>query len=162
MDYEQGFRDRTNKHIALVNKYANKLGLKYPNHDKDKLDTLYKGYINLFKSQSELLTEEEEKLVDAFTYIHVVTNEHHPEYWTDDVLIGFTRKNPIPNGPIDVSKMPFQYIAEMCCDWCAVSEEMGNTPFEWFDKINQKRWKFSENQQEQIIKLLEALWEEKS
>ena len=53
--------------------------------------------------------------------------------------------------------MPMEYLAEMCCDWCAVGREQGNTAKEWFGKVNGKRFIFTKQQQEFIVNLLNAI-----
>ena len=151
------FTKRTKNHIKLVNKYAHKVGLQFPNHDGDKLTLLSNGY-KYYSKPKEERTEEEQKALDDATLIHITTNPHHPESWTNDDLSGFTRKNFTPNGPIDATSMMEPYISELCADWCAVSEEMGNTPFEWFEKVNGKRWLFSEEQQKLILETLHKMW----
>lgn len=156
--YLQKFIDRTKKHIELVNKYARRIGKHYPNHDSDKLGELLNGYSLMNK---ENITDEEQKLIDEATYKHITNNAHHCECWCDPKEIeGFTRKNPTPNGCLDCSKMPNYALEEMCCDWCAMSEEFGNTPFEWYEKNKDVRWHFNNEQNKFILNTLLKLWDE--
>ena len=98
-------------------------------------------------------------MLDIATYIHLTQAPHHPEYWTDTDLSGFTRQNCNPNGIIDARDMPEESLEEMCADWCACSEEFGtNTPFEWYKQVNGVRWLFSPEQQSYIIKTLKDMW----
>lgn len=154
---EEIFLNRTKYHIALVNKYAKLIGKSYPNHDSDKLDNLLYGYKYYSKPHKERTTEEQKSLDDA-TLIHILTQEHHPEHWTNDNLDGFTRKDYTPNGPIDSTNMPLEAITEMICDWFAVSEEKGtNTAREWFNMVNRTRWKFSLDQEKFILNLISKI-----
>ena len=99
-------------------------------------------------------------MLDIATYIHITQAPHHPEYWTDTDLSGFTRQNPNPNGIIDARDMPVEYLEEMCADWCSCSEEFGtNTPFEWYQQVNGVRWLFSPEQQSFILETLRKMWE---
>lgn len=156
-DYVSKFINRTKKHIERVNKYAKKINKTYPNHDADKLDEnkLLYMYSLMFKPD---ITVEERNILDRGTFIHVITNDHHPEYWTTTDLRGFTRKNFCPNGIVDATKMPNECIEQMICDWCAMSEEFGNTPLEWANKVVNIRWKFTPQQINLIYSLIETLW----
>ena len=118
----------------------------------------------------EGLPEDEAKVYNAATVKHILNNPHHPEYFanrTDRKRIEtqFTRDNP-PMA-IDCTKMTDEAILEMCCDWCAMSEEFGNTPWEWFDKTvaltswydaTRYRWVFNDHQYDLIVSTLERLW----
>ena len=158
-DYISEFKERTEQHIQRVNKYAHMLGENYPHHDEDKFGKLLDGYSLMHKKDCN---EEEQNRIDEATYLHVISNEHHPEYWCDPESVkGFTRKNPNPHGVFDCSKMPNSALKEMCCDWCAMSEEFGNSPFEWFKKVKDKRWHFEKKQCEFILDILSKLWENK-
>jgi hypothetical protein len=157
-ELKEKFIERTNRHIALVNKYAAKLGLSYPNHDASKLSVLLDGYA-FFSKQEEERTEEENMILDIATYIHVTQAPHHPEYWTSTDLSGFTRKNFTPNGIVDATEMPDDALLELCMDWASMSEEFGNSPFEWFNKVNGTRWLFTSEQQKFILDTLEKIWE---
>lgn len=151
------FIEATKQHIALVNKYASKLGKNFPDHDQSKLNDLLDGYCYIIKPVEER-TKTENAALDLVTLIHITNSPHHPEYWTDTNLSGFTRKNPNPNGPIDATEMPDEYLIEMLCDWCSRSYECHNTPQSWFIKNNGKRWIFSNKQQHLIKDVLRTIW----
>lgn len=150
------FIDRTIYHINLVNKYANKLGLSFLEHDCSKLTMLLPAYMYFSKPNR---TFAEDKILDIATFIHVTQASHHPEYWSSTSLEGFTRKNPTPNGPLDVYEMPEECLIEMTCDWCAVSEEKGNTPYEWLEKVDGKRWNFTMEQHDFLTDIMDQIWE---
>ena len=157
-DYQKKFDERTQAHIDRVNKYAKKIDREYPNHDSDKFNELYDGYSLMSKDN---VSEEEQALIDDATFKHVRDNEHHCEHWVDEKDIeGFSRNNPTPHGCLDCSKMPESALEEMCCDWCAMSEEFNNTPFEWYEKNKDTRWHFSEEQDKFILDTLHKLWDE--
>ena len=156
-DYIDAFEKRTKEHIARVNKYAAKIDKCYPSHDIDKLCELKHGYATMFK---EPLVKSDKKELDEVTVFHIRFNPHHPEYWTKTSLHGWKRDNVTPNGVIDATAMPEFAIDEMLADWCAMSEEFGNTPFEWFDKVNGTRWKFSRAQINYIQNRLKEMWDE--
>lgn len=153
------FVKRTKYHIGLVNKYGAKIGREFPDHDNSKLNELKDGYCFIAKPREEL-SKVEGEILDLSTLIHITNSPHHPEYWTDTELSGFTRKNFTPNGIIDATQMPREFLEELCADWCACSYEFKtNTPFEWFDKVNGKRWKFSYEQQSFILDTLNKMWD---
>ena len=152
-ELKQIFIERTKEHIRLVNKYAEKIGLQFPQHDSSKLNLLLNGYCYFCKPKEER-TPEENDLLDRVTLIHIKNSPHHPEYWSDTDISGWTRSNFTPNGPIDCTQMPMENILEMVCDWCATGEEKGNSGIDWFNKVNGVRWIFSEEQQELIRKIL--------
>ena len=107
----------------------------------------------------EDITKEEQALIDDATFKHVINNEHHCEHWVDPKDVeGFSRDNPTPHGCLDCSKMPESALEEMCCDWCAMSEEFNNTPFEWYKKNKDTRWHFNEEQDKFILDTLHKLW----
>ena len=159
-DYQKKFDERTHAHIDRVNKYAKKIGKAYPHHDEDKFNELYDGY-SLMSKNKEDITKEEQAMIDDATFKHVINNEHHCEHWVDPKDIeGFSRDNPTPHGCLDCSKMPESALEEMCCDWCAMSEEFNNTPFEWYEKNKDTRWHFNEEQDKFILDTLHKLWDE--
>ena len=160
-EYKKQFIERTKKHIELVNKFGAKIGKQYPHHDDSKLnpEKLLDAYY-LFSVPEEERTREENDALDFATLIHITTASHHPEYWTPTNLSGFTRKNFAPNGPVDATEMPEEAMEEMCADFCAMSVEHDNTPFEWFDRVNGSRWIFSDEQQKFIKDTLNELWDE--
>ena len=156
-EYQKKFDERTRAHIERVNKYAKKIDREYPNHDSDKFNELYDGYSLMSKDN---VTKEEQALIDDATFKHVRDNEHHCEHWVDEKDIeGFSRNNPTPHGCLDCSKMPESALEEMCCDWCAMSEEFNNTPFEWYEKNKDTRWHFNEKQDKFILDTLHKLWD---
>ena len=175
-DYKEKFIERTKKHIDLVNKYANKIGHIYLHHDYDKISQLLDAYSLSFKYGGFDLDEERKQMTDEeltrynnATIKHIISNPHHPEYFLnradkERVINNFTRDNPPMD--IDCSRMSSGGIEEMCCDWCAMSEEFGNTPFEWMEKNvgligvdSNKRWLFRNTQIRLITLLLERLWD---
>ena len=154
MGYREDYKERLLNHIRLVNKYASKLGLSYPYHDNGKLDLLFEPYALWSKPNK---TDEEQSILDQATLIHIKNTPHHPEYWTDTDLTGFTRRNYAPNGIIDASDMPEEYIIEFCCDCSATGEEMGNLASDWLQQRIGTRWYFTPDQQDLIFGTLSIL-----
>ena len=108
---------------------------------------------------SEERTAAQKAVLNAATLRHILENPHHPEYWTNTRMDGFTRENYTPNGAVDATSMPEIAIIEMVADWCAVSLQKGtNTPFQWFEKVNGSRWIFSDAQQTLIKDLISKMW----
>lgn len=173
---------RTNMHIKLVQKWAqvivdqywgestkniveeflNKLLLnKVKDHDKSKLEdeSEIKPYVFIswmYKMKDQGIDYKIPDDVDdtAATTHHVLSNDHHPEYWSDNF-------NPInrvdrdkPKELIDATNMTDTAIVHMCCDWMAMSEEKGTDPMEWADKNINVRWKFDEDQVDLIKDIL--------
>lgn len=155
-ELEEKFIKRTKEHIARVNKYAKKLGKSYPDHDASKLTTLLDVY-KYFSKPREELTKEEDEALNLATLIHIKTTPHHPEYWTNTDLSGFTRINFTPNGIIDATQMPEEYLLEMICDWMSVSDEYGTDIYDWYNKVNNIRWLFTIEQQQFIIETINKL-----
>lgn len=175
------FHTRTKKHIELVDKYYNKfydkLGEKpakniLGTHDASKFkEPEYYPYIFLTWNYHSkdlgvpfVLSAEMKQLTNEATEHHVRNNMHHPEYWSNrkDALIPRSDRdkfNPSEIPTIMVPNMPAQAIIEMCADWCAMSEEKGNTPFEWADKTVGKRWEFGPEKDKLIYSILNEMWE---
>ena len=159
-EMREHFESRTKKHIERVNYFAKKLSLSFPQHDADKflpenIDIQTKfSWSNLINKP--LSYKDTEKL-DEITKKHIITQQHHPEYWVDDksVLEGFTRH--IPTMELDCSKMSNIAIYEMCCDWCAMAKEFHNSPITWANKTVNKRWLFTDEQVTLIYDTLKFL-----
>ena len=157
--YKQEFLKRVQKHINSVNQFAQKLGLSYPQHDNDKLSSplLDVYYLDKKSDYVDLTDEEEEKLLQAGMN-HRLNNPHHPEYWDKGNIESMTGLRGNPTKLFNVENMPQEALEEMCCDWCAMSKEFGNTPFEWYNHIKGKRYNFTPKQEQFILKTLKKLW----
>jgi len=179
------FLKRMHLHIGLVQKAAAKIAEAYPeefsdlvkqtaDHDASKLkDPELTPYVaitwrhKLEKEDGEfdpikgkgyqMPGHLEKKEEDEATLHHIKNNTHHPEFWLDDKAktdVGTNRDDSIRC--VDASKMPNIDVAEMIADWAAMGEELGNSPREWFDKVKDVRWHFSEHQEELIDRLLKV------
>lgn len=143
MDY---FEKRTKKHVDCLNKYAQKVGYTFPNHDKDKFEKdLYEPYVLMtwctFRKQA-IPTEDLPKVKYVMAK-HYSNNKHHPEHWEN------------------IEDMDTESLVEMCADWCAMSEEFKNDPFDWADNTVDSRFLFNETQTYFIYKTLERMWGKK-
>lgn len=155
--YEEKYIRRLFRHKALVYYFGRKLGKYYFLHDNDKLSSDF--FHRYALTMKEHRTPSEQKLLDTATLIHITNTPHHPEAWTKTNLTGFTRSNFTPNGIIDARSMPLEFLKEMCCDWCAVSYERGNTPQEWVKQVVNIRWKFNNGQVKVINETIDMLWD---
>jgi len=181
-DYEEmkdWFEKRTNKHIKLVQKYCKKLAdldSDYEDligrgevHDDSKFDnpeldpyihTTWKYKCKDDGVEFECPKEMEDKMTEA-TEHHILNNRHHPEFHcgqTENLINTDDRDKP-PEEMIDATKMEDLDIAEMCCDWCSVSDERGSSPKTWADNNVNVRWKFTDDQKDLIYNLIDKLWE---
>lgn len=112
-------------------------------------------------------------LMNKATEHHIINSYHHPEYWTDKKTNLINKKDRDSNNitidsktgktfytkTIDATKMNKLAIYEMCADWCAMSEERSNTPFEWAEKVINKRWYFNKDQINLIYNTLNKIWQ---
>ena len=173
------FKKRTEKHISLVEKYCNKaiefnsefseLKDRIKTHDQTKFkEPELDPYVYItwkYKCEDDGKDFEEcnppenmEDLMHEATLHHIKNNRHHPEYHSNKVSLNKDNRDEIPDEMVDASKMTNLDIAEMVCDWCAVSEERGNTPKSWADKNVNKRWKFTDDQKDLIYEIIKEIW----
>jgi len=176
------YMKRTKKHIALVQKYGKKIYESNPKrfkdlpkqlevHDQSKFEKPEKEpYIHLtwkYKMKDDgkeyAISKELQKKIEDATLHHIVTNSHHPEYHSIDKtnLVNKKDRDGIPNKIVDATKMREIDLAEMCADFCGMSEEKGNSPKEWLNKTINKRWKFTDKQVKLIYDLVKIAWEKK-
>lgn len=156
-ELSQKYIDYLVNHINDVNYFALKIGKNYPDHDKSKLTMFFPAYRYTLKPKSER-TKEEQEALDMVTYLHVTNASHHPEFWCDKAMLkGFTRANFTPQGCLDCTEMEEEAINQMVCDWASVGKRKGNSAFEWFERVNGKRWKFNMEQQKYICLLIDKV-----
>lgn len=172
------FLKRTRRHIALTQKYCARLEAAFPElagleeravrHDASKFaEPELTPYIWLTwrykcKDDGTTLTLPpgmEERIVQA-TEHHILGNAHHPEaHGTQrENLINTQDRDKPPAQMIDATGMGLLDLAEMCADWCAMSEERGNTPRAWADQNVNVRWRFAPGQVRQIDRMIDAAW----
>jgi len=177
------FQERTQKHISFVEKYCKKAA-KYndefnalldciKNHDQTKFkEPELEPYVYItwkYKCQDDGMKFEDcnppenmDALMNKATVHHIKNNRHHPEFHDDDFTeekFNKDNRDGIPDEIVNGTKMNRVDIAEMVCDWCAVSEEKGNTPKKWADQNVNKRWKFTDDQKDLIYELIDVFWE---
>lgn len=174
------FDKRTNNHISLVQKFCKKIAEydeeKYGEliergevHDQSKFkDPEMDPYIYTswqYKCKDDGVDWEPPEGMDdkmnKATEHHVKNNRHHPEFHCEkevDLINREDRDKP-PEELIDATKMEDLDVAEMCCDWMAMSDEKGGTPKSWADKNVNVRWKFTQDQEDLIYELIDAVWE---
>lgn len=157
------YHERTTKHINTVGENIEKLYEKNPDleglleraekHDQSKWgENELIPYIVLTWSykckddgvEYDIPDDVQEEIDQAIEH-HLTTNKHHPEYWDNDREV------------CDASKMDIISLAEMVCDWHAMSIERGGSTKEWADKTVNKRWEFTDGQVNDIYKFIEDL-----
>jgi len=173
-DMEEFFNKRTNYHIGLVTKYANKIADLYPefdelrdivkSHDESKFEEPeYTPYIHItwsYHDDNYIIPPDIKPLTTQATEHHVKHNKHHPEYWSPQEGVINPEDRDAPRELIFAQDMPLIYIAEMVADWCAVSEERGTHPKDWADMNIGTRWDFTKDQSGLIYKLINSVFEE--
>lgn len=173
------FFERTENHIDLVRKYCKKVyeldddrfeGIidRGESHDELKYqDPELEPYIYLtwrYKCKDDGVDFEmpdgmEERIEEA-TEHHVRNHRHHPEFHTDqENVINKKDRDKPPKDIVDATEMSNLDVAEMVCDWCAMSEERGGTPKKWADDNVNIRWKFTDKQKDIIYDLIDKIWE---
>ena len=81
-----------------------------------------------FMAPGTSTTEETAKLkMKMAVNHHRKINPHHPEYWGN------------------IKNMPGVFVAEMCADWKARSEEFGSSLKDYIDEYATKRWEFTKD-----------------
>ena len=178
------FDKRTKKHIDLVKKYCKKIheynsekfnGIieRGEEHDKSKYEKpeldpyIYITWDYHCKDTGKEfnISDEIKNKMNEATEHHVKANPHHPEYHLkskDVSTINREDRDKIPDKIIDATGMDALDIGEMIADWCAMSEEKGNSPHEWARKNVGKRWRFTNNQEKMIYDLLDNIWGKES
>jgi len=170
---------RTENHITLVKKYADlifkldparfrQLSIRVLSHDATKFEEPeYEPYIWLtwrYKCKDDGVKFEcpEGIRIEEAMLHHVRSNRHHPELHDDttpeDEMINSKDRDANPDHIVDGTDMDDVDIAEMVSDWCAMSEERGNSPRDWADKTVNKWWKFDKKQKQLIYELIDAVW----
>jgi hypothetical protein len=169
------FNERTERHIARVQKYAKKIADIFPNlsdviiqaknHDTSKYEEPeYTPYVHLtwrYKCRDEGGDYEIPVDHHEATLHHIKNNRHHPEFHdpgVNDKSLNRENRDSIPDRATDGTKMTYIDIAEMVADWMAMSEEKGGNPKDWADSNVNKRWLFSENQVKAIYKIIDKVW----
>ena len=158
------FIDRTAKHISLVEKYAKLIGKKHPDindellrnvidHDSSKYcsDEELIPYIFLtdfhrYKGDKDKMDDELKELTDKACLHHLEVNPHHPEYFKPEDYERGEKFTPDGMGKID--------IAEMCADWLAMGEELGNSAIDWYDSVKETKYDFTDEQDKLIKEML--------
>ena len=147
-DKIEWFNERTQAHIDKTRDYCNKINSYDPvrfkgiiergeTHDASKLEeperTPYIYITDKYKCKRDGTKFEapegmEDKMNQASEH-HVTNNSHHPESWSGKTkgIINKEDRDKPPKEAVDATNMPDLDIAEMVADWCAMSEELGNT-----------------------------------
>lgn len=178
------FKYRTGFHLWCVRKWSDKIAalndkridrtlLDKERDDHDELKWLepeFTPYVLIswnyrckrIGTPFDLPSDIKNKMHEA-TFHHIKRHRHHPEFWDDGVTINALNKNdrdrPSDGEIVDGTKMPMTYVASMCADWFAMSEELSGHPAKWAaDNIN-VRWKFTNEQIGLINDLITTVWD---
>jgi hypothetical protein len=172
------FDERTKKHIDLVRKYCKKIYDIYGDqfegiiergeaHDESKYtEPEIEPYIFITwdykcKKDNEKfdIPEDIQNMMHKASEHHVNNNEHHPEFHCKEKgKINKEDRDANPDKIIDATAMDGLDICEMCADWCAMSEELENSPIDWADAKIDTRWKFSDEAIYLIYDILNNIW----
>lgn len=159
---------RTRNHIHLVQMFGQFLGYDFSAHDHTKfsedLNDLYVLIDNSYRTDAGITPVEYTEAMAVASFTHIKAEQHHPEYWDPSITQmnpNIDRDSPDVTTPVDASKMTPMAIAEMCCDWCAMSYELNSDPLEWAEKNVGSRWIFTTAQTFLIDAYLAILWERK-
>jgi len=150
---KQSFLERHNKHKGLVKKYAERISQFYPTltelleiikqHDDTKLQEENIHLYILFNLQCRgkyQMTNDESIAYKKVREFHGKLEKHHPDFYKDH------------------KEIPVLYLAEMACDWCAVGEELGSNPIDFYNKVIGKTLHLSEDQSLFIYKVINKIW----
>ena len=168
------FKQRTNNHIKLVQKYAEMIESEFPEldgvyrqtiqHDKSKFEEPeYEPYVHITHSyrmkkdgKTYEVPEDIKDDMSLATEHHVKHNRHHPEFHNKSKvnLINRDDRDKPPTQIIDATHMPTIDLAEMLADWLAMSEEKGTNPIEFAKANINIRWKFSPEQVAMIYEII--------
>lgn len=178
-EMKKQFEIRTEKHRDLYKKYAKKineknslLNLKIYTHDLSKYqDPEHIPYVYLnwyYRCKRLNIPYEIPEYINTAkaTIHHIMTNEHHPEYWDNtfdknsEYEFKSNNRDNVDKKIVDATKMPKSAICMMCADWMAMSEEKHTDPIEWADININIRWKFDDWQVESIYEILKIYKEE--
>ena len=185
-DMTQLFLDRTAKHIALVQKYAEiiyyrcdevgaSLVTNSHEHDASKyLPPEIRPYIYLtwgkqngmdFSGLFALMpiekvhgykTSDDIRAAIRSATLHHITTNKHHPEAHADSVQSGPRDSGEATVPLDLPNMDVISMAEMCADWAAMSEELGTDLVEWATKNIGSRWQFTSGQRRLIYKFLQA------
>ena len=171
------FHQRTREHIDRVIKNAKQIEKtkpgKFPgliqqvkNHDNTKYEEP-ELTPNVWLTQHHYCKDNDmpfeypegmEEKVNKVTLHHIQNSAHHGEYHDPDkdkIKLGANRDEL--KKICDSTTMPDDDIAEMVCDWAAMSQELGDSLKGWADKNVNKRWKFTSEQVKLIYELVDIL-----
>jgi hypothetical protein len=170
------FVERTNSHISKVQLWANIIQDNFPEYYNLRLETMGHDsskfespevlpYIEInwyYKCKKEGIEYEyDEEYCNKASYHHITNNKHHPEYWDPEIKIeclnSGARDKP-GKYIVDATRMPLIQIVAMCCDWCAMSSEVGGSPIKWANKMIGTRWNFNNEQIKIIYEVLNKVW----
>src|SRR5574344_2135778 len=166
------YTDYINEHINNVKRAFNELEStldklneeKILNFDKDELvrnikdhdhskfsDYEFNGYRQWFYPVNG--ADRYKNLYDKAWNHHTEVNPHHPEHW----VVHDPMKN---NNVVTIMEMPDVYLAELICDWQAMSYKFNNNPLEYYKKEGYKL-PFSPETKLKLVNILNYIYSKK-
>lgn len=146
-EMKDAFNKRTTEHIGRVQKFGNIIAEKfYPvygkefsnnliaaceQHDASKFsaDERAGQALICYHYANNLRPSEDDMVImnDAWMH-HKSVNDHHPEFFED------------------IHEMPLLALAHMAADWAAMTDELGGSLLEWYDKTVPAKYDFAYEQ----------------
>ena len=127
-----------------------KMNLRIFSHDVSKYsDEEFYAYRKYFYPIN--IQEKDEAAFNKAWEHHYTYNDHHPHYWVVNKEALINRKNIIANDMTD------EAIAEMICDWIAMSVAKGTSMVKWYSNANEKEL-FSSNTKKKVDNIMNKVW----
>jgi hypothetical protein len=138
--------------LYLSDKLFRDLPFQASNHDYSKFQEpeltpyiVLTQYYALKQKGIELKTDDSirDRIRNA-VFHHLKNNSHHPEYWDNNI-------QPLTKGErskqvVNATTMPVIDLAEMVCDWKAMSQELNDSVEEFAKSVIGKKFIFSPEQ----------------
>ena len=160
---EKEYEDYINEHVNNVKKAYNErkipisvvlnlsndeikdLENRIENHDNSKWsDEEFDAYRRHFHYISDKEKEESKEDFEKAWKHHYTVNDHHPEHYCLD------------GEPKEIPKVA---MAELICDWDAMSRKFGGNPLKWYNDNAARKFVFNDNTKELLEKALKYLYD---
>jgi hypothetical protein len=171
VEMEQFFVRRTRAHISLVQKYADRLESNHSDmtgliglatqHDRSKfahperIPYIHLTWQHKCRAEGVLYQLPRGINIPEATFHHITHNTHHPESFSKAVCMSDSK---VPANVVIVDPMPLLAMGELVADLCAMSEELGGNPLEFFDSRIGTRWDFTAPNQDYIRTAIKIAW----
>lgn len=150
-DAIEHFEKRTKEHIARVQENAKKLVTyvdlspdfldRVAQHDRSKFySDIYQGYVWIdyhYNCNADYPSKEIRDLATSCYKKHYQEERHHPEHYSN------------------CNDMTIEDLAEMICDWHAMSQELGGKTSDFWKNKASRKYNFDECRKNTIEKLIQ-------